>query len=268
MSNRVWAIAGVVVALLAAVVDRADAQLIAPPTPPPYSLSPFAGMEILATPYLWFPWSSVSIRPSDTRFASKSTTIDPGELYSHLTWAPFMSEAEFRHRPYGLIIDYIHAPLKSGVSTRNVLFNGATGGLTIDSGTALFTYRLFEQPDQYFDVGAGVRAWGLAGSINLNEGLLPGLNVANGLSWGDPLMSARYHRELGNGLSVTGYGDVGGFGVGAHFDWQLVATVDYAATPSIDLHGGFRSLNFSYGAPQANIKFNMNGPIISATIHF
>ena len=82
------------------------------------------------------------------------------------------------------------------------------------------------------------------------------------------MLCLRYHRDLGNGFGLTGYGDLGGFGVGAHFDWQLVGTIDYTLTQSIDLHAGFRSLNFSFGAPRANIGMSMNGPILGGTIRF
>jgi hypothetical protein len=171
MITCLWTI--VLAVLLVVGSHHARAQLVSAPPPPAL---PWQGIEVLATPY------SVSARPADTRFASKSTTIDPGELYSHLTWVPFMGEVEFRNEPVGVLVDYSHTPLKSGVSTHNILFNGATGGLTIDHGTAMLIYRPFIEPDQYADVGIGVRAWGLDGGINLNEGLLPAFNAANGLA--------------------------------------------------------------------------------------
>jgi hypothetical protein len=250
---------------LTANVRWAHAQLTSVPPPPPVVGQ---GIEVLVTPYLWIPWTSVGVRPGDTRIPSKSTTIDPGQLFGHLTWVPFMGEAEFRDGPYGVVLDYIHAPLTSGVSTRNILFSGANAGLTLDSGTAMFLYRPIVQPDQYLDVGLGVRAWGVAGDISLNQGLLPAVTVSNGLAWADPLIAVRYHRDLGNGFGATAYGDVGGFGVGAHIDWQLVGTIDYAWRPGVDLHAGMRDMGFSFGAPRANINMNMYGPIISATFRF
>ena len=54
--------------------------------------------------------------------------------------------------------------------------------------------------------------------------------------WTDPLIGARYHRELGNGWGLTAYGDVGGFGVAAHTDWQVLGTIDYSLNPSWNLH--------------------------------
>jgi hypothetical protein len=179
-----------------------------------------------------------------------------------------MGAAEFRDGLYGLMIDFIHAPLKSGIGTRDILFRGAKSGLTIDSGTAMFTYRPLVLPNQYLDVGIGMRGWGLDGDIQLNQGLLPPANVSKGLAWADPLLGVRYHRDIGNGYSMTAYGDVGGFGLGAHIDWQLVATIDYAMNSWIELHGGFRSLNFNYGGRRADFDVHMNGPILSATFRF
>ena len=74
-----------------------------PPAPPPATLLP--GIEVLATTYLWFPWTAVGIRPADTRLPSPSNTIGPGDLYGHLTWVPFMGQAEFRSGPFGVVTD-------------------------------------------------------------------------------------------------------------------------------------------------------------------
>src|SRR5215831_1915253 len=95
-------------------------------------------IEVLPTPYFWLPWVSVNVHPNNPQIQSRSNTIDAGQVLTHLTWVPFMGEIEFRYGPYGVIADYIHAPLKSGASTRDVLFSGATAGLTIDTGTAMF----------------------------------------------------------------------------------------------------------------------------------
>jgi hypothetical protein len=240
-------------------------MVVPPPLPPG---PPSTGIEILATPYLWFPWTSATITPSRVLLPSASSTIGPGDLIDHITWVPFMGSLEVRDGQWGFLADFIHAPLKSGISTRQILFNGASGNITLDAGTAMFLYRPIQSSYQYLDVGLGMRAWGLSGGIALSEGLLPPLSVSSGLSWADPLISLRYHRELGNGFSTTVYGDLGGFGIGAHVDWQLLGTIDYAWRPGIDLHVGFRSLNFNYGAQQAGFNTNMYGPLIAATIRF
>ena len=125
------------------------------------------GIEVSATPYLWLPWISAGIRPADTRLSSVSDTIGAGKVIDHLTWVPFMGQAEFRSGPYGVVFDYIHAPLKSGISTRNILFGGGTGDFTLNTGSAVFLYRVLALPDQNADIGLGFRAWGLDGANRL-----------------------------------------------------------------------------------------------------
>ena len=238
---------------------------IGQPAPPASALG---NIEVLVTPYVWTPWVDVGVNPSNTRIPSASGTVDFGQLADHMSWVPFMGAAEIRDGPFGFMIDDLHAPLRAGISTHNILFSGGTGGLVMDSGTAMFLYRPLAQPDQYVDVGMGVRAWGLAGGITLNQGLLPSFAVTSGVSWADPLIGARYHHDLPNGLGVTAYGDVGGFGLGAHIDWQLMGTMDFKVNSWIDLHAGFRTLNFAYGLPRSDLNIHLNGPILAATFRF
>ena len=60
-------------------------------------------------------------------------------------------------------------------------------------------------------------------------------------------------------------------GVGGHSDWQLIGTIDYTPTPWIDLHLGYRSLNFTYtasGGLGLGFDVHMRGPILAATFKF
>jgi len=231
-------------------------------------VSPQPQWQALVTPYLWVPWTDVGVNPSNPRLSGASGTVGLDQLVSHLSWVPFMGAAEFRNGPYGVLLDYLHAPVRTGIKTRNILFGSGSSGSTVDTGGAMFLYRPIAEPDQYLDVGAGVRVWGFDGDISLNQGLLPAVNITNGGAWADPLIAARYHRELGNGFGATVYGDVGGFGLGAHVDWQVIGILDYALRPGIDLHAGFRSLNFNISAPRAGLNVNMYGPMLAATFRF
>jgi hypothetical protein len=244
---------------------QAAPALVAPPTQP---VSTPSDLQFLVTPYLWMPWVGVGVNPSNSRIPSASGTVDFGQLLTHMTWVPFMGAAELRDGPFGVVIDYLHAPLRAGITTKNILFSGGTGGLVIDTGTAMFLYRPIAQPDQYLDVGMGVRAWGISGGITLNEGLLPSFAVTSGTAWADPLVGARYHRDLGNGWGATVYGDVGGFGIGAHIDWQVLGTIDYTTSSGIDLHVGFRDISFNDSLKRSNLNVNMYGPILGATFRF
>jgi hypothetical protein len=229
------------------------------------------GVQILVTPYLWLSGINTTIKtplPQEPQVSSDVSAID---LLSHLSGAPFMGSAEIRDGPFGLVGDALHVVVSSPITTRSAFFQGGKAVLTANMGTALFLYRALEEPSQFADIGAGFRSWGFSPIVNLNAGALPPATVSRSAGWGDPLFAGRYHRELGNGFGLTAYGDLGGFGVGAHVDWQLVGTIDYALNPSTNLRLGYRSLNFNYQASGGlGLGFNvhMKGPILAATFRF
>jgi hypothetical protein len=164
----------------------------------------------------------------------------------------------------------LHIPLGVGVTTRNTFFNGGASSITENIGTAVFLYHAVEQPLQSIDAGAGFRGWGVSTVTTLNPGILPGTSVTASGGWTDPLIAARYHRDFGNGLGLTAYGDLGGFDLNAHNDWQIIGSLDYAWKPWVSLHLGYRSLNVTYQATNSPIGFNvhMKGPVLAATLRF
>jgi hypothetical protein len=234
------------------------------------------GMQIFVTPYLWLSGINSAIKTPLPRAPEVNSDVSAIDLLSHLSGVPFMGSAEIRDGPFGLLGDVLHVPVSTNITTRNVFFQGGHAALTTNTGTALLLYRVLEAPTQYADLGGGFRAWGFSTNLTLNPGILPGASVNRSAGWGDPLIGGRYHIDLPSGFlpsgfGLTAYGDVGGFGVGAHSDWQVIGTVDYTPTSWINLHLGYRSLNFDYSASGGfDLGFNvhMKGPILAATFKF
>jgi hypothetical protein len=141
-------------------INQARAQLASAPSGE--LATAWGPIEVIANPYIWLPWITVDVQ--STR-ASASQTISPDDLISHLTWVPFMGAAEFRSGPFGLAIDYVHAPIKSGIGTRQILFGSAQGQVGVDIGTAMFLYRTTVSTAEYVDLGVGVRAWGSTAAL-------------------------------------------------------------------------------------------------------
>jgi hypothetical protein len=191
-------------------------------------------------------------------------------LLGDLNGVPFMGSAEIRVGPIGLLGDVLHVPVESTITTRNVFFQGGKAALTTNTGTALVLYRVLDAPSQFADLGGGFRSWGFSAKLTLNPGLAAEEIVNRRAGWGDPLLAGRYHYDFGNGFGLTAYGDLGGFGVGAHTDWQVIGTVDYALNSWISLRVGYRSLNFNYSASDSNLGFNvhMRGAIFAGTFQF
>jgi len=132
----------------------------------------------------------------------------------------------------------------------------------------VFLYHAVDQPLQSIDTGVGFRAWGVSSELTLNGGLLPTTGVNRSAQWGDPLIAARYHRDLGNGFGLTAYGDVGGFGLAAHVDWQVSGTLDYALKSWVALRLGYRSLNVTASGTNLGYDVHLKGPILAASFRF
>jgi hypothetical protein len=239
----------------------------APPPPPPSALA--SGLQVTVTPYLWLAGVNASIATPLPRASEVNASVSAIDVLGHLDGAPFMSGFEIRGEPLSLLADVIHLPVSTNITTRNVFYNGGNATLRTNTGTAVLLYHVLDQPIQSLDAGAGVRAWGFSAGLTLNGGLQPTVGESRSAGWADPLIAARYHRELGDGFGLTAYGDVGGFGLGAHVDWQVLGTIDYALKSWVALRLGYRSLNFNYTAANS-IGFNvhMRGPLLAATFRF
>ena len=228
------------------------------------------GYQFFVTPYLWLASVHATTLTPLAREPQVNSNVSTIDLLSHLDGAPFMGSFEVRYGALGFLADAIHLPVSTKITTHDIFFNGGNAALKADTGTGIALYRFLEDPLQFADAGLGFRAWGFLSRVELNPGLLPGVSVNPGGGWADPLIGGRYHRELGNGWGLTAYGDVGGFGVGAHTDWQVMGTVDYSLNPSWNLHLGYRSLNFNITGSEGRFGFgvHMRGPIIAGTFRF
>ena len=207
---------------------------------------------------------------ADSAKSEVNSFVGPFELLGHLNGVPFFGAFEVRQGPLGFLADVIDVPVRTSITTHDVFFSGGTAELKAKIGTGLVVYRLLDQPTQFADAGLGVRAWDFSADVSLNPGLLAGTSINRSSGWGDPLIGGRYHYDFGNGFGATAYGDFGGFGVGAHVDWQVIGTFDYVLNSSTSFHLGYRSLNFNYQASSSVLGFNvhMKGPILAATLSF
>jgi hypothetical protein len=268
-------LAGLAAALAAA--GTAAAQQAPPPDAPPPLLpagpppSPFvSGLQVIATPYLWLAGVNSAISTPLRRAPEVDSSVGAFQLLGHLDGVPFLGSVEISDGPLSLLGGAIHLPVGTDITTRNVFLNGGSAMLNANAGTALLLYHALHTPVQWFDAGLGFRAWNFYSNLTLNGRIVPTISITRQAQWADPLLGARYHREFGNGWGATAYGDFGGFGVGAHVDWQVIGTIDYVLKPWVALHVGYRAMGFDYTAEGGGLGFNvhMKGPLFGATFQF
>jgi len=257
-----WALARLVIILAAVGVEERPAVAQDMTTP--------SGYQFFVTPYLWMASIHATTKTPLALVPEVNSNVSFIDLLGHLDGAPFMGSAEVRYGQLGFLAGYLHLPVSTNITTHNIFFQGGTAELAANAGSGIALYRVLEDPVQYADAGLGFRAWGFSSDLGLNPGLLQGVSVSRSAGWTDPLIAARYYRDLGNGFGLTAYGDFGGFGVGAHVDWQVLGTIDYFPKPWLNIQLGYRSLNFNITGSEGRFGFDvhMRGPIIAGTFRF
>src|SRR5262244_3227790 len=229
-----------------------------------------SGYQFFVTPYLWLESVHATTMTPLAHEPEVNSNVGFINLLGHLDGAPLMGSGEVRYGQLGFLMDAIHLPVSTNVTTHDIFYRGGTAELAANTGTGIALYRVLEDPVQFADAGLGFRAWGFSSRVELTPGLLAGAASNRSSGWTDPLIGARYHRDLGNGFGLTAYGDVGGFGVGAHTDWQVLGTVDYSLNPSWNLHLAYRSLNFNITGSEGRFGFDVHlrGPFLAGTFRF
>lgn len=242
------------------------------------------------TPYSWLAGLN-----GDVTVKGRTADIDVGpfEVLEHLDGVPWMSYAEARSGRFALYGDIVFAPLGIGISRAR-----SFGGLTLDAALGLDVEQLIVEAGAAYEIArlgsstaldmmAGARYWRQEASINLAltatldmAGLtLSGTRAiarAGDIDWIDPLVGLRLRHQIAPGQDLLLRGDVGGFGAGSEFSWNLLGAysfeigVYYGATVSGVL--GYRALAVDFqkgsGANRYDYDVVQHGPLIGFTARF
>ena len=219
----------------------------------------------VASPYVWFTGLSGEVTLPR---GLESFNADFGDLFEAMKFS-FMGLFEARRQNFSLVLDLMYINQQQGVPVPGFgEYSGGSARLRTTQASAIGLYTLLDQPSARFELGGGLRAWWMNTEIRLDPGALPGRSADQTTNWVDPIIAARASVRLNDRLSLTGYGDIGGFGVGSEFTWQAMATLDWRISDRISASVGYRWVQIDYEASRANIDLDMSGPIIGASLRF
>ena len=258
-----------------------------------------SGWQFRVTPYVWIPGVSgdVTVRghPVDIDvnvfdlFDSGSSGVDLN------SFAALMGYLEASRGPLSVYGDVIWGKFGlsgDAVAQRNPTANlslsaGANAGLdyettVVESGAA---YEVANWSGAHsstaLDLLGGARYWNeeldlslaVTGAVDFDRlGLKKSGSRAvarsGTIDWVDPFVGMRIRHELAPGQELQFLGDVGGFGVGSDFSWQLFAgySFDFSFWQST-LHGlvGYRALAVDYsegsGRNENSVDLVLHGPV-------
>jgi hypothetical protein len=102
------------------------------------------------------------------------------------------------------------------------------------------------------DLTLGMRVNTLQGQLESNT---LGFDVSQDKTWVDPLVGLTLRSPREHRLHAQVYAEIGGFGAGSDFTWQIFPTVGVKFTDRFSLEVGYRWLDLDYETGDGNERF-------------
>ena len=134
------------------------------------------------------------------------------------------------------------------------LSEDASGKNGVLSGTASLKQFWWELEGLYrvapwIEVGVGARINNITSTLDITA-VTPGgsvkMNSSKSNTWVDPLIVTRLKKVINEKWMIQLRADIGGFGVGSQFAWQLQPDIYYRASKLLELGLGYRVISMDY----------------------
>lgn len=261
-----------------------------------------------ATLYAWLQGTNGEVQQGATTVSLDATFTDYLDLGDNFSF--LFAHLEARRRRFGAYIDVAYGLVGIDIDAGPI----TVGAVTVPRITGEFEaeqlyvdyvafYRVFEmridddprdnfkrgREDLTVDVLVGVRHTRLTYRLDLSANgpliirigpitirrTLSAASFEDVTEFVDPIIGARFIYDITDDLTVMVRGDLGGFGAGSDFTWNVVATVDYR----FDLFGlpadffvGYKALyqRFSEGSGDNKFVYEVttHGPIFGLRLSF
>jgi len=188
---------------------------------------------------------------------SRDVDASFGELIENLEFG-FMGAFRIEKGPWsvGTDINYM------GLGT-----SGEAGRVEIDSDQWMVELNGGYKIRPFFMLIAGLRYNSLSTRLFFpqSENELKGAE-----DWVDPLIGGRLDLRLGKEWMAHLRGDMGGFGVGSDFAWQLVPGVEWIPSERLSALAGYRFIGTDYENEDKGFKYDVtvSGPALGLVCHF
>lgn len=178
---------------------------------------------------------------------------NPGDIFDKLKMGG-MLYLEAQTDKWAITTDLVFMNLNQEITPGKIITSGdVTGKQYIWEAAGL--YRLLP----YLELGIGGRLNNLQTSIDVTRKTLPsGTNTFSGsrsATWYDPVLITRLSTDINNKWIFQFRGDLGGFGIGSDFTWQLQAVAGYRFTKVFQVTAGYRYFSIDYKKDTENSQF-------------
>jgi hypothetical protein len=198
--------------------------------------------------------------------ATADIDVSFSEVLDHLDWAA-MGGYRYQTESWSMRVDMIYASLtgeqtgSGGLTRAKVALDQAM--IEIDGG-----YRLNEN----LELLVGLRYWDYDTDIALFIPNMQAVQVASDESWIDPLIGAHLTLPIGSNWEFVARGDIGGFGVGSDFAWQVTAFFNWTVGENFGVLFGYRFFDFDFeddsGSDRKAFDMQQGGPAVGVSFAF
>lgn len=199
--------------------------------------------KLYVEPYLMF--TSMSGTTGLGNLPNTFICVPASEVFSHLKIGG-MLYAEVHNDKLAYTSDLFYANLSEDASTKN----------GVVSGSASLKQFLWELEGLYrlsswFEVGVGARINNITAGLNVSYspplgGTPSSGNASKSNTWVDPLVVVRLKKVVQNKWLFQLRADMGGFGVGSSFAYQLQPDIFYRASKLMQFGVGYRLISMNY----------------------
>jgi len=211
--------------------------------------------HLLLEPYLLAP--SMSGTVGIGQLPNTFICVPASELFSHFQIGG-MLYAEVHNEKLAFTSDLFYASLGQDASGKIPI---VSGNVTVKQ----FWWELegLYKVQSWLEIGVGARINSVTNGLNINisgPGGTNNKNLTKGATWVDPLIVTRLKGAINNKWLLQLRADIGGFGLGSQFAWQLQPDVYYRVSKLFEVGLGYRaiSMNFSTGTQNTSSWFLFN----------
>lgn len=223
------------------------------------------------TPYLWAARLDGSVSPFKR---SPTIKVDKpfSDIFEDLNFGGFI-DVWGRRGNYIVAADLAYTDITDSRTTGPLpVLNGvqALDG-SADTRQLTFTlkggYRVHEGEREVLELLAGLRYWHISNDVNLSYGNVS-RSYGESFSWVDPVVGGRFRYRWNDRWQVQLQADVGGFGAGARFTWNILSAVSYNLSERFSASVGYKMLGVDYRSGGHVFDTIMRGPVVGLTYRF
>jgi hypothetical protein len=183
--------------------------------------------------------------------------ISASDVFSNLQFGA-MGVIVARKGDWGFGSDLIWMALGTTVRETNVDFNQGA-----------FAFYGLRQLSPAADVTFGLRVNTLQGELTFKG---PDATRNQDKTWVDPIAGLTLRTPAGRPVHVRLYSEIGGFGAGSDFTWQIFPTASIRLSSKASLELGYRWLDVDYATGEGDTEFHYDvltqGPVVGFGFRF